>query len=170
MDRPRDLEKLLASLQVQTYKADQIIIIDGGIKTIDGICNKYPSLKIDYITVRPPGLTKQRNAGMKLLADDITLVGYLDDDLKTVKDTGIAFGTSDIDELNRKGYTGKGDLYGDSIMDITGDGWLDKIGDDCIITYDPNFIAIAEEPPESGYQKRIDLIEQHAEELGAVAA
>jgi GT2 family glycosyltransferase len=65
---------------------DQIIIVDGSDNPVVKLINEFADLKIDYIRVYPPGLTKQRNAGMKALKPDITLVGYLDDDLVLEKE------------------------------------------------------------------------------------
>jgi hypothetical protein len=38
-------------------------------------------LPIEYVRVFPPSLARQRNAGMERLRPDITLAGYLDDDI-----------------------------------------------------------------------------------------
>lgn len=80
-DRPDDLTKLFKSLDQQSRKPDQIIVVDGSDNPIKHVVDAFPSLKVDYITVRPPGLTKQRNAGVKLLRPEIKWVGFLDDDL-----------------------------------------------------------------------------------------
>lgn len=80
-DRPDDLRKLLISLQNQTVKADQIIIVDGGDKDIKNIVDDFPGLGTNYLRVRPPGLTRQRNAGKMAVKEDVSLVGYLDDDI-----------------------------------------------------------------------------------------
>jgi hypothetical protein len=45
------------------------------------VCAAFPALPIAYVRCFPPSLTKQRNAGMAVLADDIEVAGYLDDDL-----------------------------------------------------------------------------------------
>lgn len=85
-DRPDDLRKLLASFRTQTVIPDQILIIDGSDNDIKYVLDEYRDLHLDYIRVRPPGLTRQRNAGKKLARPDITLVGYLDDDIVMEKD------------------------------------------------------------------------------------
>jgi GT2 family glycosyltransferase len=66
--------------------ADQLIVVDGGERTVDGLIRDFPSLNIEYIRFYPPRLTKQRNAGVKALKSEITLVGYLDDDVVLEKD------------------------------------------------------------------------------------
>lgn len=80
-DRPDDLEKLLTSLRGQTVKPHQIIIVDGSAPDIKPVCEMFPDLPITYVRCFPPSLAKQRNAGMAALAGDITIAGYLDDDL-----------------------------------------------------------------------------------------
>lgn len=80
-DRPNDLRRLLGSLQAQTIKPRQIIIVDGSSPDINLVCNSFPDLPITYIRCFPPSLAKQRNAGMAALAEDITVAGYLDDDI-----------------------------------------------------------------------------------------
>jgi len=80
-DHPDDLNKLLKSFQKQTKMPDQIVIVDGSDQVVEDLIKKFPDLNIDYIRVYPPGLTKQRNAGVKAIRSEITIVGYLDDDL-----------------------------------------------------------------------------------------
>ena len=80
-DRPDDLRKLLVSFEKQSYQVDQIILVDGGEQTVEKLVAEFPALKINYLRVYPPGFTKQKNAGTVALESDITLVGYLDDDI-----------------------------------------------------------------------------------------
>lgn len=80
-DRPDDLRKLLASLESQTRQPDQLIIVDGSSPDIRHVITEFPALSVDYVRVYPPSLSQQRNAGMQRLNPDITLAGYLDDDI-----------------------------------------------------------------------------------------
>jgi len=80
-DRPDDLGKLLASLETQTCRPDQLIIVDGSKPDIRHVIDRFPQLRVDYVRVYPPSLSQQRNAGMLRLDPDITLAGYLDDDI-----------------------------------------------------------------------------------------
>jgi glycosyltransferase involved in cell wall biosynthesis len=81
-DRPDDLAKLLASLAAQTRKPDQIVIVDGSDPVIRPVVNRFvDALPLEYVRVFPPSLAKQRNAGMAALRSDITLAGYIDDDI-----------------------------------------------------------------------------------------
>lgn len=81
MDRAEDLEKLLASIEQQTVMPDQIVIVDASQPDIRYVCEAHPNLPLVYERIYPPSLTTQRNAGMARLNDDITLAGYLDDDI-----------------------------------------------------------------------------------------
>ncbi|MEH6632302.1 MAG: glycosyltransferase [Halopseudomonas aestusnigri] len=81
-DRPDDLRVLFKSLQKQTRQPDQTIIVDGSDPVIKPVCDEFPDLNIRYVRCFPPSLAKQRNAGMAALNDDITVAGYLDDDLE----------------------------------------------------------------------------------------
>ena len=75
------LTKLLRSFQEQTVKPRQIIIADGSDQPIEPALQQFSFLPITYVRAMPPSLTRQRNAGIKALNTEITLVGYLDDDI-----------------------------------------------------------------------------------------
>lgn len=85
-NRPGLLSVLLKSIQNQTVKPDQVIIVDGSDESIAPRIKELIPPGISYVRVFPPSLTKQRNAGIKALNKDITLVGYLDDDIVMEKD------------------------------------------------------------------------------------
>jgi glycosyltransferase involved in cell wall biosynthesis len=80
-DRPDDLRKLLASVSTQTRKPDQLIIVDGSDPDVRHVVESFPQLHLNYVRVFPPSLSQQRNAGMRQLRPEITLAGYLDDDI-----------------------------------------------------------------------------------------
>jgi glycosyltransferase involved in cell wall biosynthesis len=80
-DRPVELERLLNSIKTQSVLPGQIIIVDGGEPGIKWLADKFSKLSIDYLQVLPPGLTRQRNSGLRIVRDDIDLVGFLDDDI-----------------------------------------------------------------------------------------
>lgn len=80
-DRPAELRRLLDSVRQQSTRPDQIIIVDGGDRTVEGVVADFPDLGIEYVRHYPPSLAKQRNAGMVRLRPDMTLAAYLDDDL-----------------------------------------------------------------------------------------
>ena len=81
-DRAEDLRKMLASAASQTRKPDQLIVVDGSNPDVRFVVEEFAgALAIDYIRVFPPSLAAQRNAGMAALRPDITLAGYIDDDI-----------------------------------------------------------------------------------------
>ena len=80
------LVKLLQSLQEQTVPANQVIIVDGSDQPIEPEVKQFLTPGVSCIRVFPPSLTRQRNEGVKALAEDITLVGYLDDDIVMERD------------------------------------------------------------------------------------
>lgn len=80
-DRPDDLRRMLASLAAQTRRPDQLIVVDGSASPVKGVVEEFANLEADYLRVLPPSLAKQRNAGMQQLRPDVTLAGYLDDDI-----------------------------------------------------------------------------------------
>ncbi|MBT4512435.1 MAG: glycosyltransferase family 2 protein [Chloroflexi bacterium] len=85
-NRPELLEKLLQSLQHQTVHASQVIVVDGSDEPVETVTKRFAIPGISYVRVFPPSLAKQRNEGIKTLNDDITLAGYLDDDIILDKD------------------------------------------------------------------------------------
>ncbi len=80
-DRPEDLAKLLQSLMQQTVMPHQIVIVDGSAPPIEHVLGSFSDLPLTYVRVFPPSLARQRNAGVAALASDISIAGYLDDDL-----------------------------------------------------------------------------------------
>lgn len=80
-DRPRDLKRLLSSIRMQSYKPDEIIIVDGGDEPVDSLLGEFRGLSLRYIREYPPSLTRQRNVGIRAVDPSITLVGFLDDDV-----------------------------------------------------------------------------------------
>ncbi|PIQ85256.1 MAG: hypothetical protein COV74_09880 [Candidatus Omnitrophica bacterium CG11_big_fil_rev_8_21_14_0_20_45_26] len=81
-DRPAEMTELLKSLEKQSVKPFEILVVDGGSQTVEDIVKKFESVfNIRYLTHRPPCLTKQRNLGIRHLHQDATLVAFLDDDL-----------------------------------------------------------------------------------------
>jgi glycosyltransferase involved in cell wall biosynthesis len=81
-DREKDLRSMLSSLACQTRIPDQIIVVDGSEPDINFVVKEFDNLPIEYVREYPPSLSKQRNAGIAKLKKEITLAGYLDDDLE----------------------------------------------------------------------------------------
>ncbi len=85
-NRPRILARLLDSIKTQTVHPDQVVIVDGSDQPIEAEIKPYINPSVTYKRVFPPGLTRQRNQGRDALREEITLVGYLDDDIVLEKD------------------------------------------------------------------------------------
>ena len=80
-DRREDLGRMLASLARQTRRPDQVIVVDGSDPPVRDVLDAVRELPVDYVREFPPSLARQRNAGMACVRPDITLAGYLDDDI-----------------------------------------------------------------------------------------
>lgn len=80
-DRPDQLRQLLSNLRDQSFTPEQIVVVDGSDNPVEPVLDEFPELKVDYITFRPPGLTRQKNAGVAIVRPDIDLVAILDDDI-----------------------------------------------------------------------------------------
>lgn len=85
-NRINSLSILLNSIDMQTIQPFQIIIVDGSDEPVKEALTKKTNAAFDYIRVYPPSLTKQRNAGVKAVKKEATLIGYLDDDIVLEKD------------------------------------------------------------------------------------
>lgn len=85
-NRPDLLKKLLDSIKLQTVQPDQIIIVDGSDTPVKNHIASYLPGQCTYVYVFPPSLTTQRNKGIQLLFPEITIAGYLDDDVELKPD------------------------------------------------------------------------------------
>lgn len=86
-DRSFELKRLLTSLAYQDVKLGQVIIVDGSDSPIESVAMEFKEhLPIEYFTLRPPGLTRQRNFGISKLKPGADWVGFLDDDLELETD------------------------------------------------------------------------------------
>jgi glycosyltransferase involved in cell wall biosynthesis len=80
-DRPQEIRRMLASVHAQPVHPHEIILVDGGDRTVADVPAEFPDLRIRYLRVYPPSLSRQRNAGMDAVDPAATLAGYVDDDL-----------------------------------------------------------------------------------------
>ena len=80
-DRPKDIQRLLSTIQGQTKVPNDLIVVDGSDHPIKSILNEFKTLPIRYVQVRPPSLPKQRNVGIRMLQEHADWIGFLDDDL-----------------------------------------------------------------------------------------
>ncbi len=82
-DRPFDLTRLFQSITNQAEEILEIIVVDGSDKPVKEVVDQFKdSLPLQYYTLRPPGLTRQRNFGISKLSVQAQWVGFLDDDLE----------------------------------------------------------------------------------------
>jgi glycosyltransferase involved in cell wall biosynthesis len=75
-DRPRELERCLASLSAQRYPRFDILVVDNG--AADGIADLCRGRGVACIREAQPGLTRARNLAARAARGDI--VAYIDDD------------------------------------------------------------------------------------------
>src|SRR6185503_20100868 len=80
-DRPKELRRFLQSVEFQEPKPEQIIIVDGSDKPVQYVAEEFRHLPVEYIKVRPPGLVRQRLAGIQAIKEGIPLFGFFDDDI-----------------------------------------------------------------------------------------
>ncbi|MDO5981677.1 glycosyltransferase family 2 protein [Flavivirga spongiicola] len=82
--RSEALLNLLNSVNTQSLYPNEILIIDGSVDDKTKLLleeNKFKNLKYSKVEVMNRGLTKQRNYGINLIADNSDIVCFLDDDI-----------------------------------------------------------------------------------------
>ena len=107
-DRAQDLAKLFASLVRQTTMPDQIVIVDASDPPVQNVIEGFGSLPITYVREFPPSLARQRNSGMAALRKEITVAGYIDDDIELAPDATekmVAFWRSAGPEVGGAAFT-----------------------------------------------------------------
>jgi glycosyltransferase involved in cell wall biosynthesis len=86
-DRPKDIKSVLESLAKQSSLPEKVIIIDGSDNPVQQVVESLNIPWVDYHTLRPPGLARQKNMGIKLaLEGKYDWIGFLDDDLVLEED------------------------------------------------------------------------------------
>ena len=78
--RPAELRRMLKSLAEQSQPPHQVIIVDEG-KAGEVFAGEFPQLNIQILSMPGGSTSAKRNAGAQAAARDITLVGFLDDDI-----------------------------------------------------------------------------------------
>ena len=82
--RPQSLLFLLESVKKQTVYPNDILIIDGSTNDDTEVIlkeNTFQNLKYFRVDDRERGLTKQRNFGIRQVAEDSEIICFLDDDI-----------------------------------------------------------------------------------------
>ena len=80
-DREASLRRLLESVARQSILPSQVIIVDAGSGPIPDWATRFPALNVQAVRATRGGLTRQKNQGVSLLKPEITLVGFIDDDI-----------------------------------------------------------------------------------------
>jgi len=80
-DRPKDLGRVLNSISGQDCKPERVLVVDGGSAPVRDIVDNFRGLNIEYVRVFPHSLTAQRNAGIKRILRDVSIVIFFDDDV-----------------------------------------------------------------------------------------
>lgn len=80
-DRPDDLRLMLDSLQKQTVRPEEILVVDSSFDPAESILKEFPTLFLRYLRHLPPSAAAQRNAGIQACSPDATLIGFADDDI-----------------------------------------------------------------------------------------
>lgn len=80
-DRPEDLRRMLQSLENQTRRPDQVIVVDASTESVESVCREFPALGVNYLRwTAPPSAAAQRNGGLALLKPEIDWICFFDDD------------------------------------------------------------------------------------------
>ena len=86
-NRPREVEKLLTSIQKSTLQAVQVIVVSSG-KEVSDIVEKFSlDLEITYIHTEISGQINQKKAGILAINPRAKWVVFMDDDLLVLPDT-----------------------------------------------------------------------------------
>jgi glycosyltransferase involved in cell wall biosynthesis len=79
-DRPRELRRLLQSIERQSVMPEQIIVVDSGTVRAEEIIREFPKLPFSYIYSLPPSASRQRNEGLAAISGSAEYIGFIDDD------------------------------------------------------------------------------------------
>jgi glycosyltransferase involved in cell wall biosynthesis len=79
-NRPAELRRLLRSLQDQTPRPGQVVVVDSSDQPERNLGREFQGLRLDYQHSRRRGAARQRNMGIKRVDRKIDLVGFVDDD------------------------------------------------------------------------------------------
>ena len=78
--RLAELRRMLKSLAEQSQLPHQVIIVDEG-KAGEDFADEFPRLNLQILSMPAGSTSAKRNAGARAAARDITLIGFLDDDI-----------------------------------------------------------------------------------------
>lgn len=81
LNRPGRVEAMLAGLAAQTVPPVEVVVVDAGTDTAEAVVRAHRGVNARWLSHAPPSAAMQRNAGVRALRSDATLVALLDDDL-----------------------------------------------------------------------------------------
>ncbi len=85
-NRSAELRRMLTSLNAQTVKPRQLLIIDSSDDSLRGLAEEFPRLALTYVHSLPPNAARQRNLGLNRIDPDVEVTGFLDDDVVLERD------------------------------------------------------------------------------------
>lgn len=80
-DRPKEIRRMLQSIEAQSYLPQQVVIVDAGKEELAGLKEEFPDLCIKYLRCSLASATIQRNMGIEAADQEATLIGFIDDDV-----------------------------------------------------------------------------------------
>jgi GT2 family glycosyltransferase len=80
-DRPRELGRLLGSLEAQSRPPDEVVVVDGGREPAAAVCRGVKAFPVRLIRSAVPSAASQRNLGLESLGSGEGFAGFFDDDV-----------------------------------------------------------------------------------------
>ncbi|HUZ46421.1 MAG TPA: glycosyltransferase [Terriglobia bacterium] len=80
-DRPESLRRTLKSLVEQSRRPEQVIIVASGGRESEVVAAEFTEVPVLYIYKPLASISSARNAGMEAACRDVTLIGFVDDDI-----------------------------------------------------------------------------------------
>ena len=87
LNRFDKLNSLLQSIYGQSFSPDCVIVVDGSKESVIDRLVRSKTIELIYIHSYPPSLTRQRNRGIDRMPENLTHVGFLDDDVILKRDS-----------------------------------------------------------------------------------
>jgi len=109
-NRPESLRRLLDSINSQSRKFDEVIVVDASehehFQRMMDLISHFSDFKYHHVDTNNKGLTRQRNLGVRLINSQSTHVTFLDDDLVLESDFLANLETAFIHHADATGISG----------------------------------------------------------------
>jgi len=79
-DRPNELRRMLESLAAQSHLPDEVIVAGEG-EGVGDVTGEFLQLNAKFLNVPGLSICEARNAGARVARPDVTLIGFMDDDI-----------------------------------------------------------------------------------------